>query len=282
MWINIWRWLSAAINKRKQLIVPAILSGPDDLPGALRPIITFPYDVFGKQINVELEFARVKARWRTMMSGRKEPYTTAWVRENLDENSVFFDVGANVGIYSVLAALHNSPGIRVFAFEPEPNNFLQMCRTIYINNLDIKAYPIAISDQMEVGEFNVNSTFEAGRANHQLNKTTNNHGDDFENVFSLGIVAIPIDDLVEKWGLPAPTEVKIDVDGIELNVLHGMAKTLDSGVIRSISLEVSGKEQKIEAVQFLASKGYVLESEVLSSVDDFVSEAIYRREDLIR
>ena len=57
----------------------------------------------------------------------KEPITIDWIR-SFKKNNIFYDVGANVGMYSIFAALISD--VKVYAFEPESNNF----QTLMQNN----------------------------------------------------------------------------------------------------------------------------------------------------
>ena len=58
----------------------------------------------------------------------KEPETIEWLRENLRDGDVFYDVGANIGLYSLYAAKLRA-ACRVFALEPESQNFGKLCGT---------------------------------------------------------------------------------------------------------------------------------------------------------
>src|SRR4051812_19879990 len=85
------------------------------------------------------------AKWRVDSLFTKEPATIAWLTR-LTHQDVLADIGANVGMYSVLAA---SRGARVFAFEPESQNYALLNRNIMLNGMDarITAYSVALSDK---------------------------------------------------------------------------------------------------------------------------------------
>src|SRR5574341_284794 len=81
--------------------------------------------------------------WRVKTLETKEADTVAWISE-MKASEVFVDVGANIGIYSVLAAKY---GCKVYAFEPEAENYVLLCRSIKFNDdVDISAYCVALSD----------------------------------------------------------------------------------------------------------------------------------------
>ncbi len=62
----------------------------------------------------------------------KEPETISWLR-SFEKDSVFFDVGANVGLFSIFSSLVN--GSRTFAFEPSSTNFLSLVKNINLNKV---------------------------------------------------------------------------------------------------------------------------------------------------
>ena len=79
-----------------------------------------------------------------------------WMDENLQEGDVFFDIGANVGIYSIYAA-KRSPKAMVYAFEPEYSNLHQLKLNIINNKLynTVKPFALAISDQTGISYLHI-------------------------------------------------------------------------------------------------------------------------------
>ena len=68
--------------------------------------------------------------WRARTLFTKELITIKWIR-SFEKKSLFFDVGANVGVYSIFAAINNSS--KVYSFEPESNNFQVLMQNIITN-----------------------------------------------------------------------------------------------------------------------------------------------------
>ena len=91
----------------------------------------------------------------------KEPETIVWIKR-MQKDSVFWDVGANIGLYSILAALTNSKN--VVAFEPSYFNLSLLAKNIYNNNLSQKIIiiPISLSNKNSIDDFNLTSTEEGG------------------------------------------------------------------------------------------------------------------------
>ena len=73
----------------------------------------------------------------------KEKDTIAWI-DSMQPGETFIDIGANMGIYTIYAAKR---GLKVIAFEPEAQNYALLCRSIMINELDVQAYCVALSDE---------------------------------------------------------------------------------------------------------------------------------------
>lgn len=84
--------------------------------------------------------------WRAQTAFSKEPDTVEWI-DTFKKDDVFFDVGANIGIYTILAA---QKGATVFAFEPESKNYALLNRNVVLNNVqaNVTAYCMGL-DQSE-------------------------------------------------------------------------------------------------------------------------------------
>lgn len=180
-------------------------------------------------------------RVRTLFT--KEPETISWI-DTFKPSEVFWDIGANIGCYSLYAAKKK---VIVQAFEPSPANFWLLARNVAINNFDrIATYPFALADRN--GLFFWEPSVLAGSAGNQLLKA---------GKISC-VQAYQIDELVKHPGVEFPNHIKLDVDGIERLILEGGADTLSDRRVRSIMCEVNegdGHETDI-IVEFLASKGF--------------------------
>ncbi len=173
-------------------------------------------------------------RWRVDTLFTKEPGTIDWI-ESFAAGDVFVDVGANIGMYSVYAGV--ASGAQVFAFEPEAQNYAELCRNILLNRADgdITAYCAALSDRSaELSRLLLNK-FGAGYSFHDFGKPSRDYAP--ETRFAQGCIGFSLDHLVESGALPVPDHVKIDVDGHEMNVVKGMAGLLARGAPRTLLLE---------------------------------------------
>lgn len=190
----------------------------------------------------------------------KEPETVEWIETSLREGDVLYDVGANVGAYSLVAAKRFRGKVAVYAFEPSFVNFPQLCRNVLLNRCEriITPLQLALSNGTGVEQFHYENLVPGG-ALHALGLAIDYKGDPFSPVFTQRILSVTIDDLVDVFRLPAPNHLKIDVDGTELAVLQGADRALKSGVVRSILIEIEGHSGE-GIVQFLLDRGFVIAS----------------------
>lgn len=163
--------------------------------------------------------------WRAETLLDKEPETIEWI-DRMDPGDTFFDVGANVGCYSLYAAKR---GLRVVAFEPGAANFAVLMRNIELNQLEIQAFPIALSAWTGIRYLHMTDT-SAGHALHALTVLASS-----TTGFLQPNLAFSLDTFIQQFGLLPPDHLKIDVDGSEHEVLAGAEKTLS--VTQSLMVE---------------------------------------------
>ena len=188
----------------------------------------------------------------------KEPGTCDWIKNELKPGEIFYDVGANIGVYTILAAKTAGPGGKVFAFEPHSANFTRLLDNIVVNNLQdrVTACNFALNDQSGFFTFNYR-TNKAGTSDSQLSSTqavslAEQHPQILESKYSASI-----DSLIASGKFAAPHHIKIDVDGNELLILRGMKDLLSSPQRpRTIQVEID-KDSRIEIPRFMEAHHYV-------------------------
>ncbi len=195
--------------------------------------------------------AKVRAR-----SCAKEPYTVEWI-ESFRPGEVLWDIGANIGAYSLVAAKCHQGKVKVFAFEPAFFNFSQLCRNIAMNDCGgiITPLNIAFAGKTSMACFNYRQ-WTVGGALHALGNTADSDGGEFQPVFRLDVLCFAIDDLISAMGLVPPDHIKIDVDGIEPEIVKGAARLLASRKVRSLLIEAG--EADVGMVADLKKTGYEL------------------------
>jgi len=185
----------------------------------------------------------------------KEPDTIAWIGE-FGADDVLFDVGANVGMYSILAA--KTRGTRVLAFEPESQNYAVLNRNIHANGLDhlVLAYCVAIGDRSCFDKLYL-SRFQAGASCHSFGAPLDEQNRPREALFEQGCISTTIDELVASAGLPAPTHIKIDVDGLEHAVVAGAQRTIRDSRLRSVLVEINSRlDEHWDVIDQLLAAGF--------------------------
>ena len=192
-----------------------------------------------------------------LISCQKEPETIEWIETFFNEGDTFFDIGANVGAYSLVASKFCHDNIKVYSFEPGFMTFPQLCKNIIANGCVDSIVPlqVALSDKTALDVFNYHNLIPGG-AIHALGKPIDYKGDVFEPVFKQPVLSLRIDDLIKHFQIPVPNHMKIDVDGIEFDVLRGADKTLESPLVKSIILELEeGSKEAKTIIDYLAGKG---------------------------
>lgn len=196
-----------------------------------------PVRMRGVRFTVQCENWITYERWRSAES--KEPETLDWVDDCLGPRDVLFDVGANIGLYSVYAALRHG-GLQVVAFEPEYANTHLLRDNVLCNGLQrvVETYSIALSDTSGLSWLHVQDLASGSALHTEARQPISMTESGRAVVWSEGIWVARLDDFCQRrdvW----PTAVKIDVDGGEARVLDGARAALASTRLRTVILEVN-------------------------------------------
>jgi len=197
----------------------------------------------------------VFTKWRVDSLFEKEPVTIQWIAKFAPDD-VLVDVGANVGMYTIWAA--KTRGVKVFAFEPEAQNYALLNRNIALNALGglVKAYCLGLSDQAGYSELHL-SNLQLGGSCHSLGERVDFAHRPMKPVFSQGCVAARLDDLVAGGVVLPPDHIKIDVDGFEPKVIAGARRVLEDGKVRSLLIETNQNlADHLQMVEDLKSLGF--------------------------
>jgi len=132
---------------------------------------------------------------------------------HLREGMTVMDVGANLGLYSLLISRAVGPSGKVYAFEPVPEIFARLKEHIALNNAtNVIPVPIALSDEKGIMKMSVK-----GGESSLFRRVS----DEFVEV-----QVERLDDFVEREGIKRVDAVKIDAEGAELKVIRGADKTI--------------------------------------------------------
>lgn len=207
-----------------------------------------------------------------LKSCKKEPDTICWIKQNITDNSIFFDIGANVGAYSLVASKMGQR-VKVFSFEPSFSTYKTLVTNIIENSLEtsIVPLPIALSQRTSLVDINFSST-ESGAAEHAVGNIKNMYGENFQPVSSIKTLTYSLDDFLTHFSVPVPNFVKIDVDGNELEILKGAKLVLKNEKLRSLLVEVKETSDfEREITKMLATFGFCETSRGYATTEGFAN-----------
>jgi FkbM family methyltransferase len=225
---------------------------------------------------LDLDYAEVKHRDKSMrfaLTGSssikrvrslfsKEPITLAWI-DSFAEGDTMYDIGANVGMYAIYAAVMR--GAEVYAFEPEALNYAELNKNIYLNNLhgQALAYCLALSDVDKTDRLLL-SDFGLGISYHDFEENSWTEDKQFapdwtaskDNRRPQGCIGRRVDTLISD-GIPIPHHIKIDVDGLEHRVIEGMLEALCQPTLKTVLIEINFDNAKnLELIDRITSLGW--------------------------
>lgn len=218
----------------------------------------------GHQIYLHTPNFLLRYRHKTFFS--KEPETLEWI-DGFEENSIFYDIGANVGLYSIYAAKIRKTN--VFAFEPSFFNLEFLARNVYSNSLtkNISIIPIALNDKISLSKFNI-SKVTWGGALSTFERNFDDDGNEMNIDFEYNTLGFDLDSFLKLNLIPPPDYIKIDVDGLEHFILEGGKKTLRN--VKSILIEINDnfEEQREFSERIMKLSGFRLVRKVHAEIDE--------------
>jgi FkbM family methyltransferase len=184
-------------------------------------------------------------KWLVNTMLTKEPETINWINSFKKKKIIFWDIGANLGLYSIYAAIKHK-NIFIYSFEPSVNNLRILSRNIFINNLEKKIIINQIPLTNKKNKYLTMSqrSFIEGDALNTFGEKFNFEGKKMKSTHNYQIYGTTIDSLVNTKSTQLPNYIKIDVDGIEHLILSGGKKLLKNKNILSIIIEINDKFKK--------------------------------------
>ena len=169
-----------------------------------------------------------------------EPNTVNWIDDYVKKDDCFFDIGANIGVFSIYAAKNNLA--KVYSFEPESSNYYYLNKNIWHNNLSgrVKAFNLALNDSNIISVLNL-SQFIAGSSSHNFDEELNPQQKVFSSPFKQGMIGVSMDELLYSWNgdIEFPNHIKMDVDGNEYRIINGMQKVLKDKRLKTLAIEIN-------------------------------------------
>jgi FkbM family methyltransferase len=208
-------------------------------------------------------------RFRSFTFATKEPDTLEWI-ESFDKKSIFLDIGANVGIYSIYASYFAE---KVYSFEPDALNYSMLNLNIYDNKVSHKilAYPLALHNTSKFNTLNIQS-YQYGGALSSFENKNDQFQKKFIPIFNQGCFSMTLDDIYEKFfsnkdKFLNEIHCKIDVDGNENLILEGSKKILRFKKIKSFLVELDTRRDDYKSIiKIFKSNQYKLISKKSSPV----------------
>lgn len=179
--------------------------------------------------------------WRVDTFFSKEPETLEWINSfNNSKEIIFWDIGANIGLYSIYTALKHS-NCKVISFEPSTSNLRTLSRNISINKLEnkIRIFTNPLSNKSDKFLQMNEEKFVEGGALNTFGENYDFEGKKFKSSMSYQILGKSINSIIQNKILDIPNHIKIDVDGIEHLILEGGDEYLNHPQLLSLSIEIN-------------------------------------------
>lgn len=210
----------------------------------LSEIIVAAGDLKGYKVLLNLK--KEKSRWL----GTYEPELQAALKVFIKPGMTIYDVGANIGYVTLMLAHHTGGNGKIFAFEALPTNVERIRTNIELNNLkNITVVSAAVMDKSEPVTFYVHDSVGMGKAAGSAGR--------FAEIYKeeITVAGITLDEFVFSHNNPAPSVVKMDIEGGEVLALPGMIRVLRE-FHPVMLLELHGPESEKTAWEILTSHGY--------------------------
>jgi len=185
------------------------------------------------------------------------------IARTLENGTTFFDIGANVGFYTLLASSLVGNAGKVFAFEPVPRNLAFLKKHLEMNDVqNVRVFNAAVSDRSGVAQFSEGPSNSMGK---------------LAGEGALTVELVSLDGLLAEGKITRPNYMKIDVEGAEFSVLQG-ARNLLTDASPMIFLATHGNEVHSQCVSLLQSLGYtcrpVDETKDIQTCDEIVATKV--------
>ena len=183
----------------------------------------------------------------------KEPGTLEWIDNFNNDNIIFWDIGSNIGLFSIYASIKHKK-IKVYSFEPSTSNLRVLSRNISINNLQekiiINQFPLTL--KQNTYQILKETRFQEGCASNTFGENLG-FDDKKHTQNSYKVFGNNINNLIENKILEIPDYIKIDVDGAEHLIIEGGNRFLNNEKIKSLSIELNEnfKEQFDKVIEIM-------------------------------
>jgi FkbM family methyltransferase len=191
--------------------------------------------------------------FRWFLFGRKEPEILQFIDTFVKEDDIFFDVGTNIGIFTLYACKRHC-SLKAYCFEPEYSNLHYLKENIIENGIadQVHVFSVALSDQTGFSSLMLNDLTPGAAMHREVNPVESGVA-----IWREGVFAHTLDEACRRLGV-VPNALKIDTDGNEVKILAGAADTLKNHSLRSIAIEIPADPDASTCRRVLAEAGFKL------------------------
>ena len=174
-----------------------------------------------EDLTINLNVKDVGVAKPLLLWGEYESYEISLVKRLLKPKDVFYDIGANIGIFSLIASRAVGPEGKVIAFEPDPR-----CRELLKLNLADNSVKNVIVRDMALSDTDGTSGLVMDGHNWGKNSLSPSNVPETDGVGQASVRTARLDTIAAEQSLPMPTFIKIDIEGAELMCLKGAQSML--------------------------------------------------------
>jgi FkbM family methyltransferase len=205
---------------------------------------------------------RVRATHETRKRRREgelqlDPDTVAWLDAHVQPNDVVYDIGAGIGEYALVAATHRNA--LAIAFEPGFATYKRLCEHVLLNDCrqSVVPLPLALGDRTGLAELLY--THVAGEDRHRLLPYAwRRRPYDAESSYLQPVLANRLDDVIARYGLPAPSHIRLHAPRIADAVVRGAVETLRDPSLLSVLVIAPRLEVRAAVEEGFAASGLAL------------------------
>ncbi|MCA1798608.1 MAG: FkbM family methyltransferase [Xanthomonadaceae bacterium] len=180
---------------------------------------------------------------KNFLTGKYEPEKTAMLAAEVRPGDIVFDIGAHVGYFTVLMSQAVGADGRVYAFEPRPLNLRFLRRHVAVNGCgNVEIFDTSVGNRPGTARLETRTGTGTGHISESGN---------------IEVDMVSVDALVDSGRLPAPTFIKVDVEGGEMMVLRGALRVLERHRPRMM-LATHGAAIDRQCREFLTPLGYTM------------------------
>ena len=200
----------------------------------------------------------------------KSPITMNWLNK-LDKETILYDFGSNIGLYSIYHCILNDG--YSYSFEAHHLNLFNQIQNINKNNLQnkIKIMPNFFSSNTKIDNVKLKKNTNFGSSDLRSEELQNQNEYNYKSLF------LKLDDLLDQHLIQIPDYIKIDVDGHEMEVLKGMEKVFENQKLKSVIIEVEKNNRK-EIDSFFKKNNFYQNMDMFSENDN---NLIYERKIIV-